>query len=69
LNGKKGLESGQDQGTEEKIITATEKEIEEKLYNCLKNYELPDYFLYTGIRGAKNWLKLDQSETFLLRAN
>jgi uncharacterized SAM-dependent methyltransferase len=64
LNGKKGLESGQDQGTEEKIITATEKEIEEKLYNCLKNYELPDYFLYTGIGGAKNWLKLDQSETF-----
>lgn len=30
----------------------------------LKNYELPDYLLYTGAEGAGNWLKLDESEIF-----
>src|SRR5660398_224152 len=35
-----------------------------KLYESLKKHELPDYLLYTGTGGAKNWLKLDESETF-----
>ncbi|WP_292372413.1 L-histidine N(alpha)-methyltransferase [Methanosarcina sp. UBA411] len=41
-----------------------EKSLEEKLCECLKNHELPDYLLYTGVGGAKNWLKLDGTETF-----
>jgi len=49
---------------EEKIITTSEKSMEERLCKCLKNRELPDYLLYTGTGGAKNWLKLDGSETF-----
>lgn len=38
--------------------------MEERLCESLKNHELPDYFLYAGLEGAKNWLKLDGSETF-----
>lgn len=34
------------------------------MFESLKNYELPDYLLYTGTEGAKNWLKLDESEIF-----
>jgi uncharacterized SAM-dependent methyltransferase len=49
---------------EEKIITSGEKSMEERLFESLKNHELPDYLLYTGMGGAKNWLKLDGSETF-----
>lgn len=49
---------------EEKIITVNEKDIENRLYERLKKRELPDYFLYTGAGGAKNWLELDGSEKF-----
>ena len=49
---------------ERKIIIVSEKSMEERLCKCLKNHELPDYLLYTGTGGAKNWLKLDESETF-----
>lgn len=48
----------------EKIRTTSEEEIEKKLYESLKQHELPDYLLYTGAYGAKSWLKLDESETF-----
>lgn len=51
-------------GNEEKIIISGEKSMEERLCESLKNHELPDYLLYTGMGGAKNWLKLDGSETF-----
>ena len=49
---------------EEKVINTSEKSMEERLCECLKKHELPDYFLYTGTGGAKNWLKLDGSEAF-----
>lgn len=38
--------------------------MEERLCESLRKYELPDYLLYTGTGGAKNWLKLDGSGTF-----
>lgn len=38
--------------------------MEERLCESLKNHELPDYLLYTGTGGAKNWLRLDRSEVF-----
>ncbi len=38
--------------------------MEERLCQSLKSHELPDYLLYTGMWGAKNWLKLDGSGTF-----
>jgi len=38
--------------------------MEERLCENLRNYELPDYLLYTGTGGAKNWMKLNGSETF-----
>ena len=55
---------GQFSEEEEKVITCGEKSMEERLLQSLKNHELPDYFLYTGMWGAKNWLKLDGSGTF-----
>lgn len=57
-------ECKQDSEKEEKTITSGEKSMEERLCESLRNHELPDYFLYTGMGGAKNWLKLDGSETF-----
>lgn len=58
------MKLGQTQGKAEKIKTASEEEIENKLFESLKKHELPDYLLYTGTYGAKNWLKLNESETF-----
>lgn len=55
---------GQVLENKEKIIITSKKDIEEKLCESLKNHELPDCLLYTGAGGAKNWLKLDESETF-----
>lgn len=60
--GKARLEQAPEK--EEKIITISEKGPEERLYESLKKYELPDYLLYTGAGGANNWLKLDGSGTF-----
>lgn len=55
---------GQFPEKEEKIIASTEKSMEERLCENLRNHKLPDYLLYTGTGGAKNWLKLNRSETF-----
>jgi uncharacterized SAM-dependent methyltransferase len=60
--GKARLEQAPEK--KEKIITISEKGPEEKLYESLKKYELPDYLLYTGAGGANNWLKLEGSGTF-----
>ncbi|MFY1112801.1 MAG: L-histidine N(alpha)-methyltransferase [Methanosarcinaceae archaeon] len=53
-----------DSGNETKVVMIDEEGLEEKLYESLKKYELPDYFLYTGSGGARNWLNLDESKTF-----
>ena len=55
---------GQFPENKEKIIVSTEKSMEERLCENLRNHELPDYLLYTGTGGAKNWLKLNRSEAF-----
>lgn len=55
---------GQIPEKEEKIMASTEKSMEERLCENLRNHELPDYLLYMGTGGAKNWLKLNRSETF-----
>lgn len=49
---------------EEKIELINEKDLVEKLYENLKRHELPDYLLYMGNEGAKNWLTLDKSRAF-----
>lgn len=64
MNSTRRADFGQVSGTKEKIIITSKKDIEGKLYECLKNHKLPDYLLYTGTGGAKNWLKLDRAETF-----
>ncbi|HNW38239.1 MAG TPA: L-histidine N(alpha)-methyltransferase [Methanosarcina vacuolata] len=48
----------------EKIVMTSNEDIEKRLCQCLKNHELPDYLLYMGTGGAKNWLKLDEAKTF-----
>ena len=53
-----------DSGKEDKVVMINEESLEEKLYESLKKHELPDYFLYTGAGGARNWLNLDESRTF-----
>jgi len=58
------VDFGQVSENKEKIVITSKKDIEGKLCECLKNHELPDYLLYTGTGGAKNWLKLDGAETF-----
>jgi uncharacterized SAM-dependent methyltransferase len=58
------VKSRQTSESEEKVITITEKSMEARLCEYLKKRELPDYLLYTGVGGAKNWLNLDGSETF-----
>ena len=64
MNSTGKVEFGQVSGNKEKLVITSKKEIQEKLCECLKNHELPDYFLYTGSGGTKNWLKLDGTETF-----
>lgn len=58
------MEFGQVLGNKEKIVITSKEDIEGRLCQCLKNHELPDYFLYMGTGGAKNWLKLDGAKTF-----
>jgi uncharacterized SAM-dependent methyltransferase len=58
------VEFGQVSENKEKIVIISQKDIEGKLGECLKKHELPDYLLYTGTGGAKNWLKLDGTEEF-----
>lgn len=64
MNSKGRVEFAQVSGNKEKIVITSKKDIEGKLCECLKNHELPDYFLYTGTGGAKNWMKLNRAETF-----
>lgn len=64
MNSTGKVEFGQVSENKEKIIITSKEEIEGRLCECLKNHELPDYLLYTGTGGAKNWLKLDGAETF-----
>ncbi|MGB9940527.1 L-histidine N(alpha)-methyltransferase [Methanosarcina sp.] len=64
MNSTGKVESWQVSGNKEKIIITSKKDIEAKLCESLKNHELPDYLLYTGTGGARNWLKLDGAETF-----
>jgi uncharacterized SAM-dependent methyltransferase len=53
-----------EKGNSEKIKIVSEEVIEKKLHQSLKKLELPDYLLYAGTYGAKNWLKLAGSEAF-----
>jgi uncharacterized SAM-dependent methyltransferase len=64
LNSTGRVEFGQVSENKEKIVITSKKDIEGKFCQCLKNHELPDYLLYAGTGGAKNWLKLDGAETF-----
>ncbi|HEY3363416.1 MAG TPA: L-histidine N(alpha)-methyltransferase, partial [Methanosarcina sp.] len=64
MNSTGRVEYGQVSGNKEKIVIISKKDVERRLCECLKNHELPDYLLYTGTGGAKNWLKLDGVETF-----
>ncbi|HET8686451.1 MAG TPA: hypothetical protein VFM18_07280, partial [Methanosarcina sp.] len=64
MNSAGKVEFRQVSENKEKIIITSKEDIEGKLCECLKNHELPDYLLYTGAGGAKNWLKLDGAETF-----
>ncbi len=48
----------------EKIKIISEEDIQKRLYESLKRHEIPDYLLYTGTGGARNWLNLDGSEAF-----
>jgi Uncharacterized conserved protein len=64
LNSTERVEFGQVSGNKEKIVITSKEDIEGRLCQCLKNHELPDYLLYMGTGGAKNWLKLDGAKTF-----
>lgn len=64
LESTEKVKLGQFSEKEEKIITSGEKSMEERLCENLKSRELPDYLLYMGMGGAKNWLKLDRAEAF-----
>ena len=48
----------------DKIELITESMLETLLYDNLIERRMPDFFLYTGDDGAKNWLKLDDSREF-----
>ena len=39
-------------------------ELEEQLKQCLEQRFMPDYFLYLGDSGSRNWLELDGSKEF-----
>jgi uncharacterized SAM-dependent methyltransferase len=64
LNSTGRVEFGQVSGSKEKIVITSKEDIEGRFCQCLKNRELPDYLLYTGTGGTKNWLRLDGAEEF-----
>lgn len=64
MNSTGRVEFGRVSENKEKAVITSKEEIEGRLCQCLKNHELPDYLLYTGTGGAKNWLKLDGAEAF-----
>ena len=47
-----------------KIELVTKDELEIKLYECLEQRQMPDYFLYLDHSGVRNWLALDSSDEF-----
>lgn len=51
-----------------KIVLIKDEELEERFYENLKRHKLPDYLLYLGAAGVKNWLTLDRSEKFTVAA-
>lgn len=49
-----------------KIELVTKEDLEAKLQYSLQQRKLPDYFLYLGITGSKNWFELEQSKEFTI---
>lgn len=47
-----------------KIELITRDDLEVRLRECLEQRQLPDYFLYLGDSGVRNWLTLSSSEQF-----
>ncbi len=47
-----------------KIELVTKDELEGRLQACLEQRQMPDYFLYLGNSGVRNWLILSDSEEF-----
>lgn len=47
-----------------KIELITRDDLEVRLRECLEQRQMPDYFLYLGDSGVRNWLTLSSSEQF-----
>ena len=47
-----------------KIELVTSEDLEARLQQCLEQRQMPDYFLYLGDSGVRNWLKLSSSQEF-----
>lgn len=47
-----------------KIELITRDDLEARLRECLEQRQMPDYFLYLGDSGVRNWLTLSSSEQF-----
>lgn len=47
-----------------KIELITNDELEARFRECLEQHRMPDYFLYLGEAGVKNWHKLNNSHGF-----
>ncbi len=52
-----------------KIELRTKKELESKFCEYLKQRQMPDYVLYLGDSGVKNWLDLDSSAEFTVASS
>ena len=52
-----------------KIELRTKEELEARLCECLKQHQIPDYALYLGDSGVKNWLDLDNSAEFTVASS
>jgi len=52
-----------------KIELRTREELETMLCNYLKQRQIPDYALYLGDSGVKNWLDLDNSTEFTVASS
>ena len=47
-----------------KVEFITNDDLEAKFRECLKQHQMPDYFLYLGKAGVNNWLNLNGSKGF-----
>lgn len=47
-----------------KIELVKEEELEEKICKSLKDHKLPEFSLYAGEAGVKNWIALERSKKF-----